>query len=36
MPAKDAFFSRSNIIFLILITIVVIIAHYFTLSKKAK
>ena len=36
MPAKDAFFSRGNIIFLIVITIIEIIVHYFTLSKKAK
>lgn len=36
MPAKDAFFSRGNIIFLIVITIIEIIAYYFSLSKKAK
>ena len=36
MPAKDAFFSRGNIIFLIVITIIEIIVYYFTLSKKAK
>ena len=35
-PAKDAFFSRGNIIFLIVITIAEIIVYYFTLSKKAK
>ena len=35
-PAKDAFFSRGNIIFLIVITIIEIIVYYFTLSKKAK
>ena len=35
MPAKDAFFSRGNIIFLIVITIIEIIVFYFTLSKKA-
>ena len=34
MPAKDAFFSRGNIIFLIVITIIEIIVFYFTLSKK--
>ena len=35
MPAKDAFFSRGNIIFLIVITIIEIIVFYFTLSKKS-
>ena len=34
--AKDAFFSKSNIIFLIVVCIVEIIAYYFYLSKKAK
>lgn len=36
VPAKDAFFSRGNIIFLIVITIVETIVYYFTLSRKAE
>ena len=35
-PAKEAFFSTGNIIFLIVVCIVEIIAYYFTLSKKSK
>ena len=35
-PAKDAFFSRGSIVFLIIITVVEIIIYYLILSKKAK
>ena len=35
-PANEAFFSTGNIIFLVVVSLVEIIAYYFTLSKKAK
>lgn len=35
-PANEAFFSTGNIIFLIVVSLVEIVAYYFTLSKKAK
>ena len=35
-PAKEAFFSTGNIIFLVVVTIVEIIASYFSIQKKSK
>lgn len=35
-PAKEAFFSRSNVIFLIPVCIVEVIAYSLSLSKKAE
>lgn len=35
-PAKEAFFSMENIIFLVVITIVEIVSYYFSYRRKSK